>query len=211
MVDTNHTSDHELRQHSRMQLKDKLFIVTGAGSGLGQATARALHRDGAYIAVLDRDTATGEEVCKELGNRAKFFLADLGDDAATEQAISDSIAWSKEVGKPVSGAVNCAGIGFAGLVVGRNNKPFDLEAFKYVIQINLIGTYNVTRLVAAHMASLPEDTTSGERGCIVMVSSAAGKEGQIGQTPYSASKGGVNGLTLPLVSFTNGMIYGSIY
>lgn len=182
-----------------MQLSNKLFVVTGAGSGLGQATARALYNEGAYIAVLDRDTETGEAVCKELGNRAKFFVADLGDDAGTEKAVQDSIEWSQAVGKPISGAVNCAGIGFAGLVVGRNNKPFDLEAFKYVIQINLIGTYNVTRLVAAHMASLPEDEASGERGCIILVSSAAGKEGQIGQTPYSASKGGVNGLTLPLV------------
>lgn len=183
-----------------MQLKDKLFIVTGAASGLGEATARALYNGGAYIAVLDRDANTGEDICKTLGDRAKFFLADLGDDAGTESAVQNSIEWSKQIGKPVSGAVNCAGIGFAGLLVGRNNKPFDLEAFKYVIQINLIGTYNVSRLVAAHMASLPEDEVSGERGCIIMVSSAAGKEGQMGQTPYSASKGGVNGLTLPAVS-----------
>ncbi|CCG84009.1 protein of unknown function [Taphrina deformans PYCC 5710] len=181
-----------------MQLKDKLFVVTGAGSGLGEASARSLYAGGAYVAVLDRDKDAGQNVCKELGQRAKFFYADLGDDAGTEEAINQSIAWSKEVGKPVSGAVNCAGIGFAGKIVGRDNKPFDLEAFKYVLQINLIGTYNVSRLVAAHMCSIEEDSVSGERGCIVMVSSAAGRDGQTGQTPYSASKGGVNGLTLPM-------------
>lgn len=186
-----------------MQIKDKLFIVTGAGSGLGEATARTLYAGGAYVAVLDRDETSGEKICKELGNRAKFFQADLGDDAGTEAAVNQSIEWSKSIGKPVSGAVNCAGIGFAGKIVGRDNKPFDLEAFKYVIQINLIGTYNVTRLVAAHMCSLPEDETSGERGCIIMVSSAAGREGQTGQTPYSASKGGVNALTLPAVRLNN--------
>lgn len=189
-----------------MQLKDKLFIVTGAASGLGDATARALYKDGAFVAVLDRDETAGQAICRELGNRARFFQCDLGEDDVTENAVKQSIEWSKQVGKPVSGAVNCAGIAYAGLVVGRDNKPFDLEAFKYVLQINLIGTYNVTRLVAAHMASLPEDSISGERGCIVLVSSAAGKEGQTGQTPYSASKGGVNGLTLPLGKSSRGQI-----
>lgn len=181
-----------------MQLKDKLFVVTGAGSGLGEASARALHDGGAYIAVLDRDTASGEAICKELGSRAKFFFADLADDIGTEKAVQESIVWSTDIGKPMSGVVNCAGIGFAGKIVGRDNKPFDLEAFKFVLQINLIGTYNVSRLVAAHMCSIPEDQVTGERGCIVMVSSAAGRDGQTGQTPYSASKGGVNGLTLPM-------------
>lgn len=181
-----------------MQLTDKLFVVTGAGSGLGEATARYLHAGGAYIAVLDRDKKSGAAICEELGSRAKFFYADLGDDAGTEKAVQDSIEWSTQIGKPMSGAVNSAGIGFAGKIVGRDNQPFDLEAFKYVLQINLIGTYNVSRLVAAHMCSLPEDEASGERGCIVMVSSAAGSAGQTGQTPYSASKGGVNGLTLPM-------------
>lgn len=189
-----------------MQLKDKLFVVTGAASGLGEATARSLYHGGAYLAILDRDAEAGEAICEELGNRAKFFLADLGNDTETETAVKDSIEWSKSIDRPMSGAVNCAGIGFAGKIIGRDGKPFDLEAFKFVIQINLIGTYNVSRLVAAHMATLPEDEESGERGCIIMVSSAAGKEGQTGQTPYSASKGGVNGLTLPMVSSTTGPV-----
>jgi NAD(P)-dependent dehydrogenase (short-subunit alcohol dehydrogenase family) len=87
----------------------------------------------------------------------------------------------------------------AGRIVGRGNQPFDLETFKYVIQINLFGTFNVCRLVAAHMASLEPDAESQERGCLVMVSSAAATQGQVGQVSYSASKGAINALTLPMV------------
>ncbi|BFZ55307.1 hypothetical protein PYCC9005_002347 [Savitreella phatthalungensis] len=185
-----------------MQVSGKAYIVTGAGSGLGAASAAALSRAGAIIAVLDRDAENGERIVKEElggGDKAKFFACDLGDDANTEAAVAAAIKWCEEVAKaPVRGVVNCAGIGFAGKIVGRDNQPFDLEAFKFVIQINLIGTYNVSRLVAAHMCSRDEDKESDERGTIIMVSSAAGKEGQTGQTPYSASKGGVNGLTLPM-------------
>lgn len=181
-----------------LNVKEKLYIITGGASGLGQASANALYKAGAHIAILDRDKEGGPQVAKELGDRASFYYCDMGDDAGVESAINEVIAYSKKIKVPICGAVNCAGIGFAGRVVGKDNVPFDLEAFKYVLQINLIGTYNVTRLVAAHMCSLEPDAESGERGAIILVSSAAGRDGQVGQTPYSASKGGVNGLTLPL-------------
>ena len=185
-----------------MQVNGKAYLVTGAGSGLGQASAEALARAGAIIAVLDRDSENGTRVADSVlggGKKAKFFQCDLADDAGTESAVKAAIDWcEKEAGATVRGVVNCAGIGFAGKIVGRDNEPFDLEAFKFVIQINLIGTYNVSRLVAAHMSRGEPDAEADERGVIIMVSSAAGKEGQVGQTPYSASKGGVNGLTLPM-------------
>ena len=181
-----------------LDVKDKLFIVTGGASGLGEASVKALYNAGAYIAILDRDKEAGPAVAKSLGNKASFYFADMADDAGVESAVNEVIAHSQKINIPIRGVVNSAGIGFAGRIVGRDGKPFDLEAFKYVLQINLIATYNVSRLVAAHMCSLEPDSASGDRGAIIMVSSAAGKEGQTGQTPYSASKGGVNGLTLPM-------------
>lgn len=179
-------------------VSNRLYVVTGAASGLGEASARALHAAGAYVAILDRDKEGGPAIVKELGERASFYYADMADDAGVESAINEVIAYSQKIKIPINGAVNCAGIGFAGRIVGRDNKPFDLEAFKYVLQINLIGTYNVTRLVAAHMCSLEPDSENGERGAIILVSSAAGKEGQTGQSPYSASKGAVNSLAIVL-------------
>jgi NAD(P)-dependent dehydrogenase (short-subunit alcohol dehydrogenase family) len=168
-----------------VRVEGRRFLVTGGGSGLGAATARALAAAGGDVTVADVDTAHGEEVARETG--ARFVETDVTDPAAVEAALGEG---------ELHGAVNCAGIGWAERVVGREG-PHDLERFARVVQVNLIGTFNVIRLAAARMTQ-NEPTEVGERGVIVNTASVAAFDGQIGQVAYSASKAGVHGITLPV-------------
>jgi NAD(P)-dependent dehydrogenase (short-subunit alcohol dehydrogenase family) len=169
-----------------MRVEGKTFLVTGGGSGLGAATARRLAEDGAKSMIL-ADLAQNEEV----GENATFVETDVTDEGsvlATVEAARDSGG--------LHGVVNCAGVGTPGKVVGRDG-PLDLGAFTKVIQVNLIGTFNVIRLAAAAMQENEPDG-EGERGVIVNTASVAAFDGQIGQAAYSASKGGVVSMTLPI-------------
>ncbi len=164
-------------------------IVTGGGSGLGAATARALAAAGAKVAVLDRNTEAADAVATEIGGLA--LPCDVTQPAESEAAIA---AAADRFG-PAGICVNCAGIGPAGRIVGRDG-PMPLDDFAKVIQVNLIGTFNILRLAAAGMADR-EPNADGERGVIINTASIAAFEGQIGQAAYAASKGGVAALTLP--------------
>jgi NAD(P)-dependent dehydrogenase (short-subunit alcohol dehydrogenase family) len=172
-----------------VDVSGRTFLVTGGGSGLGAATARELAGAGGSIVLADVDTEHGEEVANELGTAARFVDTDVTDEAAVTAALD-------AVGGELHGVVNCAGIGWAERVVGREG-PHDLERFARVVQVNLIGTFNVIRLAAARMTQ-NEPTASGERGVIVNTASVAAFDGQIGQVAYSASKAGVHGITLPV-------------
>lgn len=172
-----------------MELRGRGAIVTGAGSGLGAATAAALAAAGARVAVVDRDEGRAREVAERLGGAA--FAFDVADAAAAERALPELVA---AVGEPRL-LVNCAGIAPAARIVGRDG-PMPLAAFAEVVRVNLIGSFNMLRLVAASMANL-EPLADGERGVIVNTASVAAFEGQIGQAAYAASKGGVASLTLP--------------
>src|SRR5688500_17702081 len=175
-----------------MDIRDRTFIVTGAGSGLGAATARRLARAGAKVAVLDVNVAAGEAVASELGASASFIRTDVRDEASVSAAVAQT---SRRFGA-IHGAVNCAGVAPAERVLGKAG-PHRLESFRSTIEINLIGTFNVIRLAAQAMAQ-NEPFADGERGVIVNTASVAAFEGQIGQSGYSASKAGVAGLTLPV-------------
>ena len=172
-----------------MDAKGLPAIVTGAGSGLGAATARALAAAGAKVAVLDLNRAGAEEVAGEIGGLA--VVCDVADAASGHAAV----AAAREAHGPAAICVNCAGIGTPGRIVGRDG-PMALEQFARVINVNLIGTFNIMRLAAADMATRAPNA-GGERGLIVTPASVAAYEGQIGQAAYSASKGGVVGMTLP--------------
>jgi len=173
-----------------MNINDKVALVTGAASGLGQATARRLAADGARVVIVDLPSSNGKAVADELDG--VFAPADVRD----EEQVRTAIDIAAERG-PLAVAVNCAGIGNAFRVVAKDGTPFPLAEFTRVIEINLIGTFNVLRLAAARMiAATPVD--GEERGVIVNTASVAAYEGQIGQAAYSASKGGVVGLTLPV-------------
>lgn len=175
-----------------MDVRGKAFIVTGAASGLGAATARALTTHGARVLVADRDEGRGLATQEALGEGAVFRPVDVTDETGVEGAVSDAV----EAFGRLDGVVCCAGIVVARRTVGRDG-PHPLDLFRRVIEVNLIGTWNVVRLAAPVIAS-NQPGADGERGVMVLTSSVAAFEGQVGQAAYAASKGGVAALTLPL-------------
>ncbi len=176
-----------------MKIEGLGALVTGGASGLGEATARLLADRGADVALLDLPRSKGTEVAKEIGGNAVFVPADV----TSEEQVASAVDRAAESFGALHILVNCAGIGSASRTVGKNGAPFDLDVFRRTIEVNLIGTFNVIRLSAARMVA-NEPAESGERGVIVNTASVAAFEGQIGQAAYSASKGGIVGMTLPI-------------
>jgi NAD(P)-dependent dehydrogenase (short-subunit alcohol dehydrogenase family) len=175
-----------------MEVANHVFLVTGAGSGLGAATARRLARAGGRIVLIDVDEKGGRAVAAELGSAAAFTQADVTDEAQVAAAVRSA----REQFGAVHGAINCAGVAPAERVLGKTG-PHRLELFQRVINVNLVGTFNLIRLAAQVMAE-NAPTAEGERGVIVNTASVAAFEGQIGQAAYSASKAAVAGMTLPI-------------
>ena len=176
-----------------MRLEGTVAIVTGGASGLGEATVRALLAGGGRAAILDRPQSPGEQLAKELGaDKAVFTAADV----TSADEVSRAVAAARAAFGAIHIAVNCAGVGVAMKTVSKQG-PMPLEMFTKVIEINLIGTFNVIRLAAAEMAK-NQPNEEGERGVIINTASIAAFDGQIGQAAYSASKGGVVGMTLPI-------------
>ncbi|MFM1724416.1 MULTISPECIES: 3-hydroxyacyl-CoA dehydrogenase [Rhodococcus] len=173
-----------------MIVKDSVALVTGGASGLGLATVKALHEQGASVVILDLPSSNGEVVAKELGDRVRFAAGDVTD----EESVVAALDLAESLG-PLRVTVNCAGIGNAIKTVGKQG-AFPLAEFNRVININLVGTFNVLRLAAERIAKT--DPIEGERGVIINTASVAAFDGQIGQAAYSASKGGVVGMTLPI-------------
>ncbi len=174
-----------------MQLQGSVALVTGGASGLGEATVRRLVAGGAACVIVDRDEARGTALAAELGARAVFTKADVTDPVQVEAAI----ALAASLGT-LRISVSCAGVGWASRTLDKTGKPHDLELFRTVIGINLVGTFNVLRLAAAQIAKA-EPLAHGERGVIINTASVAAFDGQIGQIAYAASKAGVAGMTLP--------------
>jgi NAD(P)-dependent dehydrogenase (short-subunit alcohol dehydrogenase family) len=175
-----------------MQLSGNTFLVTGGGSGLGAACVREFAGAGANVIIADVNAETGQALAADIGDRARFAHTDVTD----EQSVQQTVALARNAFGGLHGAINCAGIGIAERVLGKSG-PHSLGSFTKVIQINLIGTFNVIRLAAAAMAE-GEPNAEGERGVIINTASVAAFDGQIGQAAYSASKGGVVGMTLPI-------------
>jgi NAD(P)-dependent dehydrogenase (short-subunit alcohol dehydrogenase family) len=174
-----------------MNLQGQAALVTGGASGLGAETARQLARGGAKVTILDVNLEAGQALAAEIGGKA--VACDITDTASVQQAL----ATAREAHGAARILVNCAGIGGAKRLVGKDGAPMPLEDFSRIINVNLVGTFNVIRLAAAEMvAQAPLE--DGERGVIMMTSSVAAYDGQIGQEAYSASKGGLASLTLPL-------------
>lgn len=174
-----------------MKIEGQVALVTGGGSGLGAATAVALARAGAKVAVLDVSAEKAQAVAQQIGGLA--LTGDITDTASVDAALD---AVEKAYGTPRI-VMNIAGIGTAKRVLNRDGTPSPLDGFERVIRVNLLGTYNVLRLAAARIAKL-EALEDGERGVMLMTASVAAFDGQVGQQAYSASKGGIVGMTLPL-------------
>lgn len=168
-----------------MEIAGKYALVTGGASGLGRATAERLVERGARVVVFDLPTSAGEEVCRNLGRGAVFVPGDVTSEEDAQRAV--------DAAGDLRIAINCAGIGSSHRIVGRDG-PYPLDRFRRVVDVNLVGTFNVLRLAAGRMATL--EPIGGERGVIVNTASVAAFEGQIGQIAYTASKAGVVGLTI---------------
>lgn len=173
-----------------MQIDGTSALVTGGASGLGEATARMLAAQGARVAILDRDPTRATQVASGIGGIA------LVADVTSEPEVTAALDRATEAHGAPRLVVNCAGIGTAGRVLGRDG-PLPLEAFERTISVNLIGTFNVLRLAVARMADL-DPLEDGERGVVINTASVAAQDGQIGQAAYAASKGGIVAMTLPI-------------
>jgi len=175
-----------------MNISDKVALITGGASGLGAASARMILNAGGRAVLLDRNEDLGRKLAAELGDSVRFCPANVTDSAAVQRAVDAAV----EAFGALHICINCAGIGDPQKIIDKEG-PANLERFVQVIQVNLIGTFNVARL-AAWAISQNEPNQDGERGVIINTASVAAFDGQIGQAAYSASKGGIVGLTLPL-------------
>lgn len=175
-----------------MNVKDCIAVVTGGASGLGEACVRTLVKEGGRAVIFDLQDERGTNLAAELGASCLYTKTDV----TSEESVQASIARAVEVFGTINAAINCAGVGAAAKVLSKKG-PYPLKAFNWVVQINLIGTFNVIRLAVEQMAKNTPNA-AGERGVIVNTASAAAFDGQIGQAAYSASKAGVVGMTLPI-------------
>lgn len=176
-----------------MQIEHKVVLVTGGASGLGEACVRLLNQAGAKVVIADLNKEAGTALASELGASALFIPTNIVEEEPVQAVVQAAV----ETFGALHVLINCAGIGVAERVLGRNG-PGSLAFFTRVIQINLIGTYNVIRLAAAAMANNAPITEDGGRGVIINTASVAAFDGQIGQAAYSASKGGIVAMTLPI-------------
>ncbi|WNL41130.1 SDR family NAD(P)-dependent oxidoreductase [Halomonas sp. PAMB 3264] len=176
-----------------MEINQRAFLITGAASGLGAATAERLLSLGASVLLCDVSERVHEQA-KALGERARAMTADITSSEQMEKVIDAAVELGGEQG--LAGVVHCAGVVSVAKLVDREGHPADLDAYAKTVQINLVGTFNVMRLAAAAMAK-NAPTASGERGVIVNTASVAAFDGQVGQCAYSASKAGVVGMSLP--------------
>ena len=175
-----------------MQIKDRVFIVTGGASGLGEAAVRTLLAQGGKVVMADLNEARGALLATEFGTKARFLRCDVCSETDGAAAVALAL---QEFGA-LHGLINCAGIGPPAKVLGKEG-PLPLAAFNKIIQINLIGSFNLLRLAAAEMAKA-QPNEGGERGVIINTASVAAFDGQIGQPAYAASKAGIVGMTLPI-------------
>jgi NAD(P)-dependent dehydrogenase (short-subunit alcohol dehydrogenase family) len=172
-----------------MDINGKVFIVTGGASGLGEGTARMLAAAGGKVVIADMQADKGEAIAKEIGGA--FVKCDVSQEADGQAVVAKSVSMGK-----LMGLVNCAGIAPAEKTVGKNG-PHNLGVYTKTIMVNLVGSFNMIRLAAEAMARNEPEST-GERGCMISTASVAAYDGQIGQAAYSASKGGIVGMTLPI-------------
>ena len=176
-----------------MDLNGTAAIVSGGASGLGEATARALAAAGSTVFVADLNKDKGTELAGEIGGT--FVATDVSDEASVQAAVDAAAGGSA----PLRVIINCAGIGWAQRTVNRDGSPHDLASYRKVIDVNLIGTFNLMRIGAAAVAKTPPADADGQRGVVINTSSVAGIEGQTGQIAYSSSKGGI--IDTPIYGF----------
>lgn len=183
----------------KMKISGRTFVISGGASGLGRACAVDLVAHGANVAVLDINPELGDSLVKELGaEKARFFTVDVTDSGSIGKAVEGSASWAKETGKPFGGVIPAAGVGFPGLILDSKKNPLSLDSFDLVVAINLRGTIDLVRQCLPHIAAAAADGPDGEHGVVIMISSSAAFDGQMGQTAYAASKGALASAALPM-------------
>ncbi|KFG87194.1 3-hydroxyacyl-CoA dehydrogenase [Metarhizium anisopliae] len=179
-----------------MKIENRTFLISGGASGLGKACALELIKNGANVAILDMNE-DGHELVKEVGSSAKFFVCDVLNTESITKAVQGTAAWAKASNKPIGGVIPAAGVSTPATILDRDGAPFSLDDVDFVLGVNLRGTLDLVRQGVAEIAKT-EEGPDGERGIVIMVASSAAFDGQKGQISYSASKGAVAAMTLPM-------------
>ncbi|KAJ3512607.1 hypothetical protein NLJ89_g3427 [Agrocybe chaxingu] len=179
-----------------MKVENRTFVVSGGSSGLGLATVEGLLSQNAYVSILDRSSPP-DSISSNA--KVKFFETDITVVSAIQAAVNGTVEWAAKTGAPLGGVINCAGVGTAGKIIDAHGQPHSLDLWDFTLSVNLTGSFNLTRLMLEHLVKVdPEPGHDGERGVVVFVASAAAFEGQPGQTAYSATKGALVSMTLPM-------------
>ncbi|KAG6999461.1 hypothetical protein G7Y79_00035g071330 [Physcia stellaris] len=180
-------------------IEGRTFIVSGGASGLGRATIRTLVAAGGNVSILDMNTEAGPNLIRELGaDRAIFFETDVSKTDSIAAAVQGALGWAKRTGKEIGGVIAAAGVSSPAKIIDRHGEPLDITGFDFVMNINVRGSIDLVRQVVPHLSQVEPESPDGERGVIVLVSSSAAFDGQPGQVAYSASKGALASLTLPM-------------
>ncbi|KAI9684143.1 MAG: hypothetical protein M1829_003413 [Trizodia sp. TS-e1964] len=182
-----------------MKLQGRTFVVSGGASGLGKATVVNLCQAGANVSILDLNEESGKQLVQDIGpEQAKFIKTDVSCSKSIAAAVQASLEWIRETGMELGGIITAAGVGTAVKIIDRTGEPLPLDSFDFVMNINLRGTIDLIRQLLPHLSKVEPLQPDGERGVLVMVSSAAAFDGQPGQVAYAASKGAVAAMTLPM-------------
>ncbi|KAI0170247.1 short chain dehydrogenase [Pestalotiopsis sp. NC0098] len=181
-----------------MKIEGKTFIISGGASGLGQACVETLVAAGGYVAVLDMNDENGTAIVSKLGKQTKFFVCNVLETDSIKAAVEGTVAWVKETGKPLAGVIPAAGVSTPATMLDRSGEAMSLDDFDFVMNVNLRGTIDLVRQAIVHIAKSEPSESDGERGIVIMVASSAAFDGQKGQVSYSASKGAVTAMTLPM-------------
>ncbi|KAG9247773.1 putative 3-hydroxyacyl-CoA dehydrogenase-like protein [Calycina marina] len=182
-----------------MQIKDRTYIISGGASGLGRAVVEDLCKGGGYVAILDINPELAEAFVKNIGDgKTKFFETDVLESDSIAKSVEGAVLWAKETGKDIGGVIAAAGVGNPTKILDRKGNAMAMDSFDFVMNVNLRGTIDLIRQVLPHMAKTTPIGEDGERGCVIMVASSAAFDGQPGQVAYSASKGAIASLTLPM-------------
>lgn len=182
-----------------MKVEGRTFVISGGASGLGRACVEDICRAGGYVAILDMNAELAQELVKDIGGgKTKFFEANVLETESIAAAVKGALAWSKETGKEIGGVIAAAGVSTPAKILDRHGNPFSLDDFDFVMNVNVRGTIDLVRQCLPHMAKSTPVGEDGERGIVIMVASSAAFDGQPGQVAYSASKGAIASLTLPM-------------
>ncbi|CAI6081468.1 hypothetical protein V2G26_011549 [Clonostachys chloroleuca] len=181
-----------------MKIENRTFIISGGASGLGRACVEEICNNGGNVAILDMNEEQGLEFAKELGDSAKFFVCNVLETESITAAVQGTVSWIKETGKALGGVIPAAGVSTPSTILGRDGSAFSLDDFDFVLNVNLRGTIDLVRQSLEQLAQTPPSGPDSERGVVIMVASSAAFDGQKGQVSYSASKGAVAAMTLPM-------------